>query len=101
MLDDLRDIIIIIGITSSLVLLIISTSLIISVFLKIRRLARFIENSVEEISDIRNKVKKTIPKPISNLIDGAVTLKTVIDKMFTSDKKGKRKKERKENKNGK
>ena len=98
MLTDLRDIIIIFGISSSFLLLLISTILVIKTFLKIRKLVRFIENSLEEISDIRNKVKNTIPKPVSSIIDGAITIKTVLDKVFISNKKGKKKKE---NKNGK
>ena len=98
MLTDIRDIIIIIGISSSFLLLLISTILVINTFLKIRKLVRFIENSLEEISEIRNKVKNTIPKPVSSIIDGAITIKTVLDKVFIKNKKGKKKKE---NKNGK
>ena len=98
MLTDIRDIIIIIGISSSFLLLLISTILAINTFLKIRKLVRFIENSLEEISEIRNKVKNTIPKPVSSIIDGAITIKTVLDKVFIKNKKGKKKKE---NKNGK
>ena len=98
MLTDLRDIIIIFGISSSFLLLLISTILVINTFLKIRKLVRFIENSLEEISEIRNKVKNTIPKPVSSIIDGAITIKTVLDKVFIKNKKGKKKKE---NKNGK
>ena len=98
MLTDIRDIIIIIGISSSFLLLLISTILVINTFLKIRKLVRFIENSLEEISEIRNKVKNTIPKPVSSIIDGAITIKTVLDKVFIKNKKEKKKKE---NKNGK
>ena len=98
MLTDLRDIIIIFGISSSFLLLLISTILVIKTFLKIRKLTRFIENSLEEISDIRNKVKNTIPKPVSSMIDGAITIKTVLDKVFNKNKKERK---GKENKNGK
>ena len=98
MLTDIRDIIIIIGISSSFLLLLISTILVIKTFLKIRKLTRFIENSLEEISDIRNKVKNTIPKPVSSMIDGAITIKTVLDKVFNKNKKERK---GKENKNGK
>tara|TARA_B100000073_G_scaffold243388_1_gene204172 strand:+ start:70 stop:366 length:297 start_codon:yes stop_codon:yes gene_type:complete len=98
MLTDIRDIIIIFGISSSFLLLLISTILVIKTFLKIRKLTRFIENSLEEISDIRNKVKNTIPKPVSSMIDGAITIKTVLDKVFNKNKKERK---GKENKNGK
>ena len=98
MLTDIRDIIIIFGVSSSFLLLLISTVLVINTFLKIRKLTRFIENSLEEISEIRNKVKNTIPKPVSSMIDGAITIKTVLDKVFIKNRKEKKKKE---NKNGK
>tara|TARA_S200000501_G_scaffold210797_1_gene198027 strand:- start:1292 stop:1588 length:297 start_codon:yes stop_codon:yes gene_type:complete len=98
MLTDIRDIIIIIGISLSFIMLLISTTLIITVFLKIRKLANYIESSIEEVSDIRRKVKESIPKPISSILDGAVTIKTLIDKVFI---KNKSKNKQKGNKNGK
>jgi len=82
MLTEIRDIIIIIGISVSFVMLLISTTLIINVFLKIKKLVNYVEGSLEEISDIRKKVKESIPKPISSILDGAVTIKTLIDKIF-------------------
>ena len=98
MLTDIRDIIIIFGISFSTLLLVISTILVIKIFLKIRKLTRFIENSLEEISELRNKVKNTIPKPVSSVIDGAITIKSVLDKVFIKNSKAKK---GKENKNGK
>ena len=98
MLTDIRDIIIIFGVSASFLLLLISTILVVSTFLKIRKLTKFIENSLEEISDIRKKVKNTIPKPVSSLIDGAITIKTVIDKLFNKNRKENKEKE---SKNGK
>ena len=86
MLTEVRDITIIIGITISFIMLLISTTLIINVFLKLRKLANYVENSLEEISDIRKKVKESIPKPISSILDGAVTVKTLIDKVFIKNK---------------
>ena len=98
MLNEVRDIVIIIGISISFIMLLISTTLIINVFLKLRKLANYVENSLEEISDIRRKVKESIPKPISSILDGAVTIKTLIDKVFT---KNKSKNKQKGDKNGK
>ena len=98
MLTDIRDIIIIFGISFSTLLLVISTILVIKIFLKIRKLTRFIENSLEEISELRNKVKNTIPKPVSSVIDGAITIKSVLDKVFIKNRKERK---GKENKNGK
>lgn len=98
MLTDIRDIIIIFGVSASFLLLLISTILVVSTFLKIRKLTKFIENSLEEISDIRKKVKNTIPKPVSSVIDGAITIKTVIDKLFNKNRKENKEKE---SKNGK
>ena len=86
MLTEIRDIIIIIGISLSFILLLISTTLIINVFLKIKKLVNYVEGSLEEISDIRKKVKETIPKPISSILDGAVTIKTILDKVFIKSK---------------
>ena len=93
MLTDIRDIIIIFGVSASFLLLLISTILVVSTFLKIRKLTKFIENSLEEISDIRKKVKNTIPKPVSSVIDGAITIKTVIDKFFNKNRKENKEKE--------
>jgi len=98
MLTEIRDIIIIIGISISLIMLFISTTLMIIVLLKLKRLANYVEGSLEEISDIRKKVKETIPKPISSIIDGAVTVKTLLDKVFI---KNKSKNKDKGDKNGK
>ena len=98
MLSEIRDILIIIGISISFIMLLISTTLIINVFLKLRKLANYVENSLEEISDIRRKVKESIPKPISSILDGAVTIKTLIDKVFI---KNKSKNKQKGDKNGK
>ena len=95
MLTDIRDIIIIFGVSASFLLLLISTILVVSTFLKIRKLTKFIENSLEEISDIRKKVKNTIPKPVSSVIDGAITIKTVIDKLFNKNRKENKEKESK------
>ena len=86
MLTEIRDIIIIIGISLSFIFLLISTTLIINVFLKIKKLVNYVEGSLEEISDIRKKVKETIPKPISSILDGAVTIKTLLDKVFIKSK---------------
>ena len=98
MLTDIRDIIIIFGVSASFLLLLISTILVVSTFLKIRKLTKFIENSLEEISDIRKKVKNTIRNPVSSVIDGAITIKTVIDKLFNKNRKENKEKE---SKNGK
>ena len=98
MLTEVRDIIIIIGITLSFIMLLISTTLIINVFLRIKKLVNYVEGSLEEISDIRKKVKETIPKPISSILDGAVTVKTLLDKVFI---KNKSKNKEKGDKNGK
>ena len=86
MLTEIRDIIIIIGISLSFIMLLISTTLIINVFLKIKKLVNYVEGSLEEISNIRKKVKETIPKPISSILDGAVTIKTLLDKVFIKSK---------------
>ena len=98
MLNDIRDIVIIFGISASFLLLLISTLLIVSTFLKIRKLTIFIENSLEEISDIRKKVRSTIPKPVSSIIDGAITIKTVMDKVFNKNRKENKEKEKKNGK---
>ena len=92
MLTDVRDIIIIIGVSLSFVLLLASTILITSVFIKIRKLVRYIEDSLDEITDLRKKIKNSIPKPISSILDGAVTVKTIIDKVFSKKKSSKKEK---------
>jgi len=98
MLTDIRDIVIIFGISASFLLLLITTILIISTFSKIRKLTNFIENSLEEISDIRKKVTSTIPKPVSSILDGVITIKTVMDKVFNKNSKENKEKEKKNGK---
>tara|TARA_Y100001935_G_scaffold109266_1_gene90698 strand:+ start:518 stop:814 length:297 start_codon:yes stop_codon:yes gene_type:complete len=98
MLTDVRDIIIIIGISLSFVLLLASTILITSVFIKIRKLVTYIEESLEEITDLRKKIKNSIPKPISSILDGAVTVKTIIDKVFSKKKSNKKERDDKDGK---
>ena len=98
MLTEIRDIVIIIGITFTFIMLLVSTTIITVIFLKIRKLVNYIESSLEEISDVRKKVQETIPKPISNILNGAVTVKTLIDKVFI---KNKSKNKKRGDKNGK
>tara|TARA_B100001093_G_C26187545_1_gene742519 strand:+ start:294 stop:590 length:297 start_codon:yes stop_codon:yes gene_type:complete len=86
MLTEIRDIVLIIGITFTFIMLLVSTTIITVIFLKIRKLVNYIESSLEEISDVRKKVQETIPKPISNILNGAVTVKTLIDKVFIKNK---------------
>ena len=86
MLTEIRDIAIIIGITVTFIMLLVSTTIITVIFLKIRKLVNYIESSLEEISDVRKKVQETIPKPISSFLNGAVTVKTLIDKVFIKNK---------------
>ena len=69
-----------------------------SIDLLVNNASTFYPTPIEEISEIRNKVKNTIPKPVSSVIDGAITIKTVLDKVFIKNRKEKKKKE---NKNGK
>ena len=98
MLTEIRDIVIIIGITVTFIMLLVSTTIITVIFLKIRKLVNYIESSLEEISDLRKKVQETIPKPISSILNGAVTVKTLIDKVFI---KNKSKNKKRGDKNGK
>ena len=51
MLTEIRDIVIIIGITVTFIMLIVSTTIITVIFLKIRKLVNYIESSLEEISE--------------------------------------------------
>ncbi|MFL2642640.1 MAG: hypothetical protein ACJ0GV_03865 [Dehalococcoidia bacterium] len=93
MLTEIRDIVIIIGISITFIMLFISTTLMINVFLKIRKLTNYVEHTLEEISGIRKKVKESIPKPISSILDGAITIKTLMDKVFTKNKSKNNKKD--------
>ena len=93
MLTEIRDIVIIIGISITFIMLFISTTLMINVFLKIRKLTNYVEHTLEEISGIRKKVKESIPKPISSILDGAITIKTLMDKVSTKNKSKNNKKD--------
>ena len=58
MLTEIRDIIIIAGISSSLLLLLLSTILIVSIFLKIRKLTKFIEGKFPLRVEIADNIFK-------------------------------------------
>tara|TARA_B100001996_G_scaffold358515_1_gene323151 strand:+ start:398 stop:724 length:327 start_codon:yes stop_codon:yes gene_type:complete len=90
----LRDILIIFGIISVFVLLLTSTILIIMIFIRVIRIIRYIESSISEIDSLRNKVKEAVPKPLSDIINGALTIKKFTDSLTKKKKikKGKIKK---------
>ena len=56
MLTEIREIVIIIGISITFIMLFISTTLMINVSLRIRKLTNYVEQTLEEISGIRKKV---------------------------------------------
>ena len=59
MLTEIRDIVIIVGISITFVMLLVTSILVINLFLKIRRLTNYIENSLEEISELLKKFFST------------------------------------------
>ncbi len=103
----LRDILIIIGIISGFILLLTGIILILIIFIRVKRIIRYIEGSISEIDSLRNKIKEAVPKPLSDIINGALTIKKFtnslikknISKKKVKAKKGKKSKKGKEKDN--
>ena len=79
MIAEIRDYIIIFGIIFSLIFLSVSTILTIVIFVKIKRILNYIENSLTGLDTFKNKIKETLPKPFANIINGALTVKKIMD----------------------
>jgi len=107
MVTEIRDYIIIFGIILSLIFLSISTILTIVIFVKIKKILNYIENSLTEIDTFKNKIKETVPKPFANIINGTLTVKKIMDSITRKrdskkeSKKGSKKESKEEKPNGK
>jgi cell shape-determining protein MreC len=92
----LRDILIIFGIISGFILFLTGIILVLIIFVRVKRIIRYIESSISEIDSLRNKIKEAVPKPFSDIINGALTIKKFtnsLTKKSANKKKVKTKKE--------
>lgn len=99
-LITIRDSIIIFGTLIAVAFLTVMTVLTAIIFIKIRRILNFIESSIVEIGTVKNKISETIPKPIINIVNSALTVKRFVDTLLKTDKSKKKKKASKNKKKG-
>jgi hypothetical protein len=94
----LRDILIILGIISGLMILLTSTILLVIIFVRVKRIISYIEGSISEIDSLKNKIKESVPKPLSDIINGVITIKKFTESLAQKSKKNKKVTKRKSSK---
>ncbi|MFL2673257.1 MAG: hypothetical protein ACJ0G3_01075 [Dehalococcoidia bacterium] len=93
----LRDILIIFGIISGFIFLLTSLILLLIIFIRVKKIIRYIEGSINEIDSLRTKIKESVPKPLSDIINGVLTIKKFTESLTkkVNKKKNKTKSSRK------
>ena len=92
----LRDILIIFGIISGFIFLLTSLILLLIIFIRVKKIIRYIEGSINEIDSLRTKIKESVPKPLSDIINGVLTIKKFTESLTKKvNKKKKTKSSRK------
>ena len=93
----LRDILIIFGIISGFIFLLTSLILLLIIFIRVKKIIKYIEGSINEIDSLRTKIKESVPKPLSDIINGVLTIKKFTESLTkkVNKKKNKTKSSRK------
>tara|TARA_Y100000817_G_scaffold254849_1_gene207896 strand:- start:105 stop:416 length:312 start_codon:yes stop_codon:yes gene_type:complete len=92
----LRDILIIFGIISGFIFLLTALILLLIIFIRVKKIIRYIEGSINEIDSLRTKIKESVPKPLSDIINGVLTIKKFTESLTKKvNKKKKTKSSRK------
>jgi len=91
----LRDILIIFGIISGFIFLLTALILLLIIFIRVKKIIRYIEGSINEIDSLRSKIKESVPKPLSDIINGVLTIKKFTESLTKKTKKKKTKSSRK------
>ena len=86
----LRDILIIFGIISGFIFLLTALILLLIIFIRVKKIIRYIEGSINEIDSLRTKIKESIPKPLSDIINGFLTIKKFTESLTKKAKKKKK-----------
>ena len=87
----LRDILIIFGIISGFIFLLTALILLLIIFIRVKKIIRYIEGSINEIDSLRTKIKESVPKPLSDIINGVLTIKKFTESLTKKTKKKKNK----------
>ena len=85
----LRDILIIFGIISGFIFLLTALILLLIIFIRVKKIIRYIEGSINEIDSLRTKIKESVPKPLSDIINGVLTIKKFTESLTNISKKKK------------
>ena len=96
----LRDILIIFGIISGFIFLLTALILLLIIFIRVKKIIRYIEGSINEIDSLRTKIKESVPKPLSDIINGFLTIKKFTDSLTKKAKKKKNNKTKSSKKKG-
>ena len=93
----LRDILIMFGIISGFIFLLTALILLLIIFIRVKKIIRYIEGSINEIDSLRTKIKESVPKPLSDIINGVLTIKKFTESLTkkVNKKKNKTKSSRK------
>ena len=86
----LRDILIIFGIISGFIFLLTALILLLIIFIRVKKIIRYIEGSINEIDSLRSKIKESVPKPLSDIINGVLTIKKFTESLTKKTKKKKK-----------
>ena len=86
----LRDILIIFGIISGFIFLLTALILLLIIFIRVKKIIRYIEGSINEIDSLRTKIKESVPKPLSDIINGVLTIKKFTESLTKKTKKKKK-----------
>ena len=86
----LRDILIIFGIISGFIFLLTALILLLIIFIRLKKIIRYIEGSINEIDSLRTKIKESVPKPLSDIINGVLTIKKFTESLTKKTKKKKK-----------
>ena len=86
----LRDILIIFGIISGFIFLLTALILLLIIFIRVKKIIRYIVGSINEIDSLRTKIKESVPKPLSDIINGVLTIKKFTESLTKKSKKKKK-----------
>ncbi len=86
----LTDILIIFAIIAGFIFLLTALSLLLIIFIRVKKIIRYIEGSINEIDSLRTKIKESVPKPLSDIINGVLTIKKFTESLTKKTKKKKK-----------
>jgi hypothetical protein len=85
-ISEVRDYIIVFGTILITIFILLTTILSCIVFLRVKNLLNYINNSISEIDAVKNKIVDAVPKPFQNIVNGALSIKTIVDSLARRNK---------------